>query len=164
MTGARLPPGARLRAALALLDAGSLDDAEAHLRQILAEHPHHEVARARLDQLVLQRDSQPVPASPPVAPEVPRTITTPPGAIIRTLISPAFRLDAPDIRHKDLMPQEILGIMEQRWAAQSFAEREVHCSFFEIVTIINQGLAFDAADQVLKGSITQHSRSDVERG
>jgi len=92
---------------------------------------------------------------------VPREVETPASAELLTLVAPSFEMRPPEVRHRDSIPDGIARAMAVSWDRGNFPQHAVRFSLLEDVYVVAEGLVVDAAGQVLKGSVTQHSPGEI---
>jgi capsular polysaccharide biosynthesis protein len=95
---------------------------------------------------------------------IPDIIETPSAARLLQLVSPSFTMLYPHLHHRQLIPDNVLRAMEASWNIGYFSERAVTFSLLKDVYVAQEGLVFDAAGRLFKGSITQHAGPEIERG
>ena len=99
------------------------------------------------------------PPAPPPAPPLP--ISLPTDGDLLVLPSPAFDAAPPTIRHKELIPQEILHAMAVTWAMGRFEERRVRVLRLRDVWVAKEGLVFDRDGALYRETVTQHGAAEV---
>lgn len=94
----------------------------------------------------------------------PQLIDFPAGARVLELTSPAFAMQAPALVHAELVPDDVIGAMQVSWNIPYFPERSVEVFLLEDVHVAEEGLVFDAHGRLFRGTITQHSQAEIDRG
>lgn len=87
-----------------------------------------------------------------------------PGDIVQQVVSPAFALRAPLLRHGERIPAAVRALMQGTWEQGWFAPRPVRVCVLEDVFVCQQGLVFTAAGELLRASIREHSPQEIEAG
>ena len=91
-------------------------------------------------------------------------IDIPAGARVFELESPAFSMTPPRVRHREIIPPDVLRVMESSWNKSQFDCRAVTVSLVEDAYVVEEGLVFTADGRLFRETITQHAAAEIERG
>ena len=86
------------------------------------------------------------------------------GMPLRQLLSPAFAMTYPRLDNRNLIPPDVLAVSEGIWRTSRFEERPVEFRLFDDVFVVEEGLVFTSALQLVAESRTQHDDQEVARG
>jgi capsular polysaccharide biosynthesis protein len=80
------------------------------------------------------------------------------------LLSPAFSIAQPMLRHADLIPDASMRAMRATWCSGTFQERGIGVFLIENAYVAEEGLVFDEHGRLFEETRTQHSQDQIERG
>ena len=80
------------------------------------------------------------------------------------LESPGFSIPYPILINKELMPPQMLAMLDATWRRECFPPQQVKFHLLRNVVVVHEGLVLDEATGVYQASITQHSEVEIRKG